>query len=85
LLRVLGFQFGWSLPVGGENRAHYSFKHVELRPRNNPGRKEPHPPSWGTLKHQTCRVAELLPSRTAFWFAIIAAEPEITVYQVGAG
>ncbi len=26
-----------------------------------------------------------VPSRTAFWFAIIAAEPEVTVYQVGAG
>jgi hypothetical protein len=26
-----------------------------------------------------------VPSKTSFWFAIIAAEPEITVYQVGAG
>ena len=30
--------------------------------------------------------AQLLavPSRTSFWFAIIAAEPDITVYQEGA-
>ncbi len=26
-----------------------------------------------------------VPSRTSFWFAIVAAEPEITVYQAGAG
>jgi hypothetical protein len=26
-----------------------------------------------------------LPSKTSFWFAIIAAEPDITVYQEGAG
>ena len=26
-----------------------------------------------------------VPSRTSFWFSIIVAEPDITVYQVGAG